>query len=147
MALIVSTHSRLKVAGCQSGFSDSVQIVSTHSRLKAAGVNASGDKATELVSTHSRLKAAGEFGLKQTCHTVVSTHSRLKAAGRHTPTGGPPTCCFNTQPPEGGWIYQRCNAGRLICFNTQPPEGGWKNLLNPQIPFLVSTHSRLKAAG
>ena len=36
------------------------------------------------------------------------------------------TFCFNTQPPEGGWVnietslcWFRC------CFNTQPPEGGW----------------------
>ena len=33
--------------------------------------------------------------------------------------------CFNTQPPEGGWLSLR---GRLFLeysFNTQPPEGGW----------------------
>ena len=56
--------------------------------------------------------------------------------------------CFNTQPPEGGWIRVKRNhvptrnvsthsrpkaAGFLTslqmglssCFNTQPPEGGW----------------------
>ena len=56
--------------------------------------------------------------------------------------------CFNTQPPEGGWLYGRDGAVRLILvsthsrpkaagyiaqqefvefssFNTQPPEGGW----------------------
>ena len=62
--------------------------------------------------------------------------------------------CFNTQPPEGGWIYQHLfnrecavsthsrpkAAGqhtglcpcRNVCFNTQPPEGGWINSLVAQ---------------
>ena len=33
---------------------------------------------------------------------------------------------FNTQPPEGGWLFQALPAS-LSCwsFNTQPPEGGW----------------------
>ena len=55
----------------------------------------------------------------------VSTHSRLKAAGR----------CYSG------------SIGSDYCFNTQPPEGGW--LLITQHPRLidVSTHSRLKAAG
>ena len=36
----------------------------------------------------------------------------------------------------------------IIGFNTQPPEGGWLNfILKLVYPFLVSTHSRLKAAG
>ena len=55
--------------------------------------------------------------------------------------------CFNTQPPNGGW--RRCIARECIvgCFNTQPPKGGWflrKVLIMLRI---VSTHSRLKAAG
>ena len=55
--------------------------------------------------------------------------------------------CFNTQPPEGGWLrddiaagistvstHSRLKAAGVIfipvlpvaaCFNTQPPEGGW----------------------
>ena len=34
------------------------------------------------------------------------------------------------------------------CFNTQPPEGGWDVLLKmEQAEIIVSTHSRLKAAG
>ena len=56
-------------------------------------------------------------------------------------------CCFNTQPPEGGWpVYRGGKLGQLWfqhtaarrrlvrrdvfllvfdSFNTQPPEGGW----------------------
>ena len=36
---------------------------------------------------------------------------------------------------------------RRICFNTQPPEGGWLPRPKAQIKGMVSTHSRLKAAG
>ena len=32
-------------------------------------------------------------------------------------------------------------------FNTQPPEGGWRLPLRRRIAQIVSTHSRLKAAG
>ena len=32
---------------------------------------------------------------------------------------------FNTQPPEGGWISTVPRLRRRRCFNTQPPEGGW----------------------
>ena len=36
----------------------------------------------------------------------------------------------------------------LLCFNTQPPEGGWNlQATNKQRKAMVSTHSRLKAAG
>ena len=33
------------------------------------------------------------------------------------------------------------------CFNTQPPEGGWERNAQFRAIGLVSTHSRLKAAG
>ena len=55
----------------------------------------------------------------------VSTHSRLKAAGFAQRGGVVGTQCFNTQPPEGGWV--RPNKA----IDVQD----------------VSTHSRLKAAG
>ena len=36
----------------------------------------------------------------------------------------------------------------LSCFNTQPPEGGWLGLeLSLELSLVVSTHSRPKAAG
>ena len=78
-----------------------------------------------LVSTHSRLKAAGEHAVEFGGYVAVSTHSRLKAAGR---IGLNMSCCtgsFNTQPPEGGWIFDRPCSRPRDCFNTQPPEGGW----------------------
>ncbi len=33
--------------------------------------------------------------------------------------------CFNSQPPEGGWIGAAAAFRRPVCFNSQPPEGGW----------------------
>ena len=55
--------------------------------------------------------------------------------------------CFNTQPPEGGWICSAMSSINRIGFNTQPPEGGWKRLQVSIDRVKVSTHSRPKAAG
>ena len=55
----------------------------------------------------------------------VSTHSRPKAAG---------------------YLFRfRCHT--TVCFNTQPPEGGWLLLRVGLVLLSVSTHSRPKAAG
>ena len=57
--------------------------------------------------------------------------------------------CFNTQPPEGGWVG-RADGVEVAgaCFNTQPPEGGWgETLFQNKAERVVSTHSRPKAAG
>ena len=58
----------------------------------------------------------------------VSTHSRPKAAGCPTYDNPYHSCCFNTQPPEGGWYTHRLPTGFHRCFNTQPPEGGWQTV-------------------
>ena len=78
--------------------------------------------------------------------------------------------CFNTQPPEGGWLRKTSSHASWQCFNTQPPEGGWMIYLQQLTIWLwfqhtaarrrlasntggqngascVSTHSRPKAAG
>ena len=54
---------------------------------------------------------------------------------------------FNTQPPEGGWMFIRSLILRSAGFNTQPPEGGWGQAFTKAFQSVVSTHSRLKAAG
>ena len=54
---------------------------------------------------------------------------------------------FNTQPPEGGWPLSRHPLHFRRRFNTQPPEGGWGNFGHARQHVVVSTHSRLKAAG
>ena len=122
------------------------------------------------VSTHSRLKAAGTPPNTSISVSSVSTHSRLKAAGSKASLVPKIILCFNTQPPEGGWRCRKAGGKRSQSFNTQPPEGGWGfpifqfnhcGSFNTQPPEggwlpgfgapvdlgVVSTHSRLKAAG
>ena len=100
----------------------------------------------------------------------VSTHSRPKAAGPLHDGYIREDICFNTQPPEGGWVIATTWDGINKGFNTQPPEGGWicsccpffsdsmfqhtaarRRLVDlavgDKIIFRVSTHSRPKAAG
>ena len=78
----------------------------------------------------------------------VSTHSRLKAAGPMVSVIACQTACFNTQPPEGGWLLNGFLIHPSACFNTQPPEGGWaEHFAHFECAVIVSTHSRLKAAG
>ena len=101
-----------------------------------------------LVSTHSRPKAAGTCNPRLLNAWAMFQHTaarRRLGRQRRRPSS---RCCFNTQPPEGGWqqIYDRLHlpytvsthsrpkaagiykAGGCVvttCFNTQPPEGGW----------------------
>ena len=100
-----------------------------------------------VVSTHSRLKAAGAVLIFCFFFGSVSTHSRLKAAGSSPGAGKLADRCFNTQPPEGGWLLAFFVDSGKTGFNTQPPEGGWLSFYYGISPTLVSTHSRLKAAG
>ena len=79
-------------------------LVSTHSRPKAAGVFITAICNKQTVSTHSRPKAAGQARLLRWVSGKVSTHSRPKAAGRLISRQGQKGRCFNTQPPEGGWL-------------------------------------------
>ena len=62
------------------------------------------DNVGNAVSTHSRLKAAGYQYLLTCARIGVSTHSRLKAAGTVCSCCLSCKACFNTQPPEGGWL-------------------------------------------
>ena len=64
-----------------STFHAAMTVVSTHSRLKAAGCLIKTAFFYGLVSTHSRLKAAGPLRVDRPYVKQVSTHSRLKAAG------------------------------------------------------------------
>ena len=77
--------------------------VSTHSRPKAAGVCLIVFKHTfkfQHTAARRRLGVVGVLGL---LGINVSTHSRPKAAG-FLIAAAPYLFCFNTQPPEGGWL-------------------------------------------
>ena len=99
------------------------------------------------VSTHSRLKAAGSCYTARDIRHFVSTHSRLKAAGHFPFACFQPIGCFNTQPPEGGWVILAIWRCRLdVSTHSRLKAAGvilaiWRCRLD------VSTHSRLKAAG
>ena len=123
-------------------------FVSTHSRPKAAGVGNILSIQLIIVSTHSRPKAAGCRNPAIRPSLAVSTHSRPKAAGPKSAAGRRPKYCFNTQPPEGGWVFvvgvfdidarfQHTAARRRL---------GSINSQHEAMPT-VSTHSRPKAAG
>ena len=100
--------------------------VSTHSRPKAAG-----ERTTPLIACsmfqHTAARRRLVFILSfKTEASTVSTHSRPKAAGTDDILRVRWTACFNTQPPEGGWVA----------------------FFAPVAAYAdVSTHSRPKAAG
>ena len=121
------------------------------------------------VSTHSRPKAAGEYRYGDfDNYEFQHTAARRRLAMRSL-NGFGCTFCFNTQPPEGGWVrltglvllvpeFQHTAARRRLGqgrggkyrnrgFNTQPPEGGWIAEGIYIDSGKVSTHSRPKAAG
>ena len=79
---------------------------------------------------------------------IVSTHSRPKAAGL---SAGSLPCWqtgFNTQPPEGGWLWKACLLTGLIYVSTHSrPKAAGSNTARDVSRYLVSTHSRPKAAG
>ena len=145
--LRVSTHSRPKAAGWYLRSRLAHKPVSTHSRPKAAGGRRFNRPVCLPVSTHSRPKAAGPAIGWIPPKTAVSTHSRPKAAGQRCTHHERCRCCFNTQPPEGGWSIGSLIGATCLCFNTQPPEGSWKDAADKAQQELVSTHSRPKAAG
>ena len=56
--------------------------------------------------------------------------------------------CFNTQPPEGGWLRLKFTAAAMHTFQHTAARrrlAGWGYDLNDD--EIVSTHSRPKAAG
>ena len=115
--------------------------VSTHSRPKAAGTTVSRANESLTVSTHSRPKAAGIFFNGKVYFANVSTHSRPKAAGVCLLVQADTPCCFNTQPPEGGWDTISFHSWYYWGFNTQPPEGGWVKVRHNQFCLFVFQHT------
>ena len=100
-----------------------------------------------IVSTHSRPKAAAYKESDIVHFLIVSTHSRPKAAAHGAKFSKIRSCCFNTQPPEGGCFNPDCRRAHHMSFNTQPPEGGCTfSIFCYNWLLFVSTHSRPKAA-
>ena len=97
LVMDVSTRSRPKAAGSPQNLMYDGYVVSTRSRPKAAGFRAYQDPIKEVVSTRSRPKAAGK----------AQKHACGRWAG------------FNTQPPEGGWLFNRMYARCLLGVSTR----------------------------
>ena len=123
--------------------------VSTHSHPKAAGSNNWQSMVSKLLFQHTaarrRLVRLPPLILPI---LAVSTHSRPKAAGRRNRRNRGSVCRFNTQPPEGGWntmssatptsrSFQHTAARRRLAARSS----------SPKVIYIVSTHSRPKAAG
>ena len=145
----VSTHSRPKAAGFSIIFMPQIVFVSTHSRPKAAGIILSNHLTFLLMFQHTAARRRLEFRSKIRHQNQSFQHT---AARRRLVLCfviySAITRCFNTQPPEGGWL--NCETQTLIgneSFNTQPPEGGWQLHILYHQQYSVSTHSRPKAAG
>ena len=60
------------------------------------------------------------------------TAARRRLVARAAPaTSG--FCCFNSQPPEGGWSPNVTCTEQTSRFNSQPPEGGWLAIIIPTV--------------
>ena len=100
--------------------------VSTHSRPKAAGAFLTQNAAHEGVSTHSRPKAAGKICESSLSGNIVSTHSRPKAAGGLDSGFSASVGTFQLTAARRRLVKSsHCNGITSISFNSQPPEGGW----------------------
>ena len=140
------TAARRRLGHFNQHFRQVLQFQHTAARRRL-GMLFAGTPTLQAVSTHSRPKAAGPSATQQDRLMAVSTHSRPKAAGWTRPTNRDGLCCFNTQPPEGGWavlFFGACK--RAVSTHSRPKAAG------VYIPRFceqtgVSTHSRPKAAG
>ena len=78
----------------------------------------------------------------------VSTHSRPKAAGGSCWCASMGGCCFNTQPPEGGWSDCTGGFSREMTFQHTAARRRLAAVMHRlKLARIVSTHSRPKAAG
>ena len=122
------------------------QLTAARRRL---GKHNAEDVDSDMVSTHSRPKAAGHFfHIYLLLQFSVSTHSRPKAAGPASCPWHYSNRCFNSQPPEGGWIPPPPNPHAQPTFQLTAAR---RRLAAGKLahikPTIVSTHSRPKAAG
>ncbi len=154
----VSTHSRPKAAGIVHLYrqcpTDSFNTQPPEGGWTNGQAQASSSSAFQHTAARRRLVKPLSDGLKFVMFQHTAARRRLDGQHqkRHIHH------CFNTQPPEGGWVQIfavrpcRCHvsthsrpkaagtlnlksAVRSTSFNTQPPEGGW--LSEQDIKFRV----------
>ncbi len=103
VGIVVSTHSRPKAADIQTAFV--LRCVCFNTQPPEGGwQTACRCIACDDVSTHSRPKAAASaYGLALETRQFQHTAARRRLPS--TPISMTSQCCFNTQPPEGGWYH------------------------------------------
>ena len=133
--------------GCKANIAKWIGIdVSTHSRPKAADFDTETERQDTLVSTHSRPKAAGYSPVEQIIMTVFQ-HTAARRRLISWQTSRQSTRCFNTQPPEGGWIRTIAkDIGEKVSTHSRP-KAAVMDVSGLKRKEQVSTHSRPKAAG
>ena len=120
----VSTHSRPKAAGQRGTICFYFTGVSTHSRPKAAGACQAQNRQRnpfQLTAARRRLGRCINRAAIDRAFQLTAARRRL---GRYLITCST-LRCFNSQPPEGGWLTTNSEGEHHDRFNSQPPEGGW----------------------
>ena len=168
MMILVSTHSRPKAAGKPTFARASLILFQlTAARRRLARLHPLQGFFTEFQLTAARRRLDADLFGNVLNKTFQLTAARRRLVGRAA--GWWRLVCFNSQPPEGGWLvfklahkmvmqFQLTAARRRLastrvtahaetCFNSQPPEGGWPASCAAISRSIVSTHSRPKAAG
>ena len=189
---LVSTHSRPKAAGVPKFKNPFTVVVSTHSRPKAAGNSRSQGYVVYPVSTHSRPKAAGSAPICRppasigfnsqppeggwppfACNTLITQRFQLTAARRrlvfpgllpHKISGfqltaarrrlgvsawlSPPLLAFQLTAARRRlvWTFSGRTVDYVVSTHSRPKAAGAVHSGNVDL-LDVSTHSRPKAAG
>ena len=166
----VSTHSRPKAAGCRCPARNAGGRVSTHSRPKAAGRRGRGRCCSGAVSTHSRPKAAGTIDIHARGHTGSfntqppeggwasrSNNRPIRRRFQHTaarrrlerlrPVGIFRIMFQHTAARRRlGYPFDNCQSWNWFQHTAARRRLG-KLPVQVDIGYMVSTHSRPKAAG
>ena len=120
------------------------QLTAARRRLDSSATADTGELQFQLTAARRRL-VDGLDAKKFKAH--VSTHSRPKAAGCHDSGQRRQSICFNSQPPEGGWLNgQIIQANLPVSTHSRPKAAGFYEMMF-RLGSDVSTHSRPKAAG
>ena len=91
----------------------------------------------------------GKLQFQTACHlTFQHTAARRRLAAVTSPMPFK-FCSFNTQPPEGGWqpSLLQCRLSFVVSTHSRPKAAGLYSRKARVMVFSVSTHSRPKAAG
>ena len=146
MSLFQHTAARRRLDPCDERQSD-LQCFNTQPPEGGWIFAAPVGKSNGTVSTHSRPKAAGTRR-KKSCPSALFQHTAARRRLAHLHQRQHDGVCFNTQPPEGGWLKRASSPTSRSTFQHTAARRrlAMAKKRNPESPN-VSTHSRPKAAG